>query len=351
MCAKPLAGRLAIVAVMLSLATSACIFGGGGASGVKPPPKADATLTGRVGVVIATNTPSLRRHADSRGDKGVVVLFVQPGGPADRAGIEQGDVITEIDGEPSTNAEYGVVQLRSENGADRRLAVVRKNGDKREVRVRARIPGNVDLIDLYDPLIDRDPDDALLRYLRAQAQPASRFDEAIDDLDRALDIDDKFVEAMILRGEKSWGRSRQLQNDDRRESELLSDALNDWRAALETEGENTRALTNVAQSSALLNQAAPARRAAGRALELDERLPTAYYALGQAELVSRNYAEAAKSARSAIDLNPFDVRYYELLGQAFKRLDRVDDCEETMQSIIGLLSAAQDRARMLRICL
>ncbi len=278
-------------------------------------------------------------------------MFVQDRGPGDRAGIESGDVITEIDGDSSTNAEYGVVQLRSKDGARRQLTVVKNNGDRENATVQARVPGRVDLVDVYSGLIDNDPDDAVLRYLRAQARPTSDFDESVDDLDRALEIDDEFAEALILRAERRWTQSRNASRSNDERETLVGDALTDWRDALEIEENNTRALASVAQASAVLNQIPSAKNFAQKALDVDDRLPTAHYALGLSELAEQHDAEAAEAARRAIELNPFDVRFYELLGRTFKRLDRVDDCQETIEAILGLINSSQDRARLLRTCI
>jgi tetratricopeptide (TPR) repeat protein len=228
---------------------------------------------------------------------------------------------------------------------------VRRNGDKQTVTVRARVPGRVDLVDIYTPMIEDEPDDPVLRYLRAQAQPSSEYDDAIDDLDHALEIDERFAEALDLRGEKNWTRSRDSSfSDDRRET-YAREALQDWADALKFESKNTRALSSVAQANALVNQTETAKQTAQKALGIDERLPTAYYALGLSEIVAGRDAEAAEAARKAIELNPFDVRYYELLGRAFKRLDRIDDCQETLTAITGLINNAQDRASLLHTCI
>lgn len=337
-----------VAPLVLALATSSCIFNRGPASGIDPPPNADPGLTARVGLVIATNSESFQRLTDAPDDGGVVVLFVQPQGPADGQGVERGDVITEVDGEPSPNAELAVVQLRSRPDQSRRLTVVKRNGDERTVSIEAKVPGNVNLRSLYAPLIEANQEDPILRFLRAQA--GGPFEESVADTRRALELNNQFVEARSLQAELLWNQSRQnqqLSQEDRRR--LAQQALTDWTAALRLDSDNTRVLVSRAQALAQIGNAATAKRDAETARGEDELFPGAHYAFGLAEAVARNYEEAAGPARRAIELNPYDIRYYELLGLIYKRLEREDDCTKTMEAIADLLDQS-NRERVLRIC-
>ena len=64
-----------------------------------------------------------RRHRP-RPPSGAEVQTVVPGGPADRAGIKQGDVITRVDGEPVQEPSDVV-------GGDRRQQARRQSRDRR----------------------------------------------------------------------------------------------------------------------------------------------------------------------------------------------------------------------------
>lgn len=337
------------VAAAAAVLLPAC--GGTPAGTVKPPRPADGSLTGRVGVVVATNSPSLRAHVRGAADQGVIVLFVQPDGPAARAGIRIGDVITNIDETPSTNSELAVVLLRAKPNDTRRLEVVRAGGARETVRVTARLPGRVDLRSLYGPLIVDRPDDPVLRFLRASAtDPIGGFSRAIADLNRALDVDSRFVEALSLRAEVRWQASRLTTTARAKRTEYARAALLDWDAAAKIDNRNTRTLVGVAQAFNQVNQTDRARRVAEAALRVDDRIPAGYYALGYARWASGKNVEAAEPARKAIGLNPFDVRYYELLGSVFRRLDRADDCRTTINSIVRLLPNSSERQSLLKIC-
>jgi len=53
---------------------------------------------GYLGVGLTELTPELRAHFGVPGDAGTMVSRVEPGSPADRAGIKVGDILTRIDG-------------------------------------------------------------------------------------------------------------------------------------------------------------------------------------------------------------------------------------------------------------
>ena len=60
---------------------------------------------------------------------------VVPGGPADRAGIRAGEVITEVDGERVEGAEELIVRIRSHSPGDRLTLTVERDGERRTVRL------------------------------------------------------------------------------------------------------------------------------------------------------------------------------------------------------------------------
>jgi hypothetical protein len=53
---------------------------------------------GYLGVSLTDLTPELRTHFGAPEDAGVMVSRVEPGSPADKAGLEVGDILTRIDG-------------------------------------------------------------------------------------------------------------------------------------------------------------------------------------------------------------------------------------------------------------
>ncbi len=327
------------------------VVSGCGEGGVKPPDPPDPGRTARVGVVVGTNSLSFRTLTGTADARGVVVLYAQPGGPADKAGIERGDLITSVDGQPATNAELAVVELRSHPREERTIGVVHRGGRSARLRVLAQVPAPTDLRAAYTALIDQAPNDPLLHLLRGQADvPFSEYASSIRDLDRAIVLDSRFVEAYAVRAERRWDIGRELPAGTPRRIAIVRQALGDWSTALRLDGQNTLALTGAAQAFSQLNRADAGLASARAAVKIDDRLPSAHYAWGLAEVTVNHPAQAAVEGRKAIDLNPYDVRYYELLATAFRRLNKPDDCTKTLNAIFTLMSDTQTKARLLHIC-
>src|ERR1044072_6197852 len=64
-------------------------------------------------------------------DKGAAGAPVTPGGPGDKAGIEAGDVITEVDGVRVHSGQELIVKIRSHRPGDRLRLTLERDGDAR----------------------------------------------------------------------------------------------------------------------------------------------------------------------------------------------------------------------------
>ncbi|MDY6920666.1 MAG: DegQ family serine endoprotease [Pseudomonadota bacterium] len=99
---------------------------------------------GQLGVIIQDLTPELAQAFDLDGTQGVVISEVQEDSAADKAGLQQGDVIIEFDGKPMRSA----AQLRNAVGVHKvgdkvRIKVVR-DGDEKIIKARiGESQGNV----------------------------------------------------------------------------------------------------------------------------------------------------------------------------------------------------------------
>ena len=67
---------------------------------------------GRIGIAIQDVTPGLSQALELATDRGALVTQIEPGSPAEQAGIQPGDVIVEIDGKPIDDT----ADLRNEIG-------------------------------------------------------------------------------------------------------------------------------------------------------------------------------------------------------------------------------------------
>ena len=92
-------------------------------------------VRGWMGVAIQDVTPAMREALALKEAKGVLVSEVTPGSPAERAGIERGDVIVEADGQPVTDSRsfrMHIAQAKPESKV--RIGLLRGES-KREVTV------------------------------------------------------------------------------------------------------------------------------------------------------------------------------------------------------------------------
>ena len=95
---------------------------------------------GQIGVVIQDLTPDLAEALGLSAEAGAVVSEVRPGSPAEKAGLQPGDVIVAVDGRPVKSA----TDLRNriglaERGSTVRLSVIR-DGERIEVPVQVGAP-------------------------------------------------------------------------------------------------------------------------------------------------------------------------------------------------------------------
>ena len=92
---------------------------------------------GRLGISMQDLTPKLARALGVKADNGVVITQVQPGSPAARAGLREGDVVVELDGHPMRNAVEMRAQLAvTPAGQVIELRVLRASA---ELKIRVRI--------------------------------------------------------------------------------------------------------------------------------------------------------------------------------------------------------------------
>ncbi len=67
--------------------------------------KSGKVSRGYMGALLGSLTPELAPQFGLKNDKGALVSQVTPGGPAEKAGLKMGDVVTGIDGKPVNNAD------------------------------------------------------------------------------------------------------------------------------------------------------------------------------------------------------------------------------------------------------
>jgi predicted metalloprotease with PDZ domain len=133
----------------------------------------------RLGLEVENLTPELRKFLDAPEDAGVLVARVDPGSPAEQAGIQVGDVLYEAGGERiDGHPELVWLALRAPENEKLRLVLYRK-GEKLEVellpRGGPRIPDQDEIFRQGSPV---------MRELREQLR---QLEKRIEELEKRLD--------------------------------------------------------------------------------------------------------------------------------------------------------------------
>jgi serine protease Do len=91
---------------------------------------------GKIGVTIQPITSELAASLGLTEVRGVIVSAVESGGPADRAGIRQGDVITAIDGKPVEDSNGLRNYIASTQPGTELTLTVRRDSAEQQLRVK-----------------------------------------------------------------------------------------------------------------------------------------------------------------------------------------------------------------------
>jgi serine protease Do len=83
--------------------------------------------TSSLGLTVQPLTPEIAKELEVKQPVGVVVSRVEPSGPADGAGMQRGDVITEVDRKPVTSVE-DFEKLTSGSGGTQVLLKIQRSG-------------------------------------------------------------------------------------------------------------------------------------------------------------------------------------------------------------------------------
>jgi len=98
---------------------------------------------GYLGVMIQDVTPVLARKLELKDQKGALVGDVVPKGPADKAGIEAGDIVLEVNGKPVTDSRHLRLQIARVKPGDSVPVKVLRDGSTKKFEVTVKeLPGS-----------------------------------------------------------------------------------------------------------------------------------------------------------------------------------------------------------------
>ena len=344
---RPTRARWLVGAFTLLMTATAC-FGGGGsanpgkdAAGLRsareadPPEQVDPKASAQPGLVLSTNSRTWAKLIDAHEGKGAVVLFVQPGGPSDGKGIARGDLLTAVDGTAVVNHEAGIALLRSRPGQKRDLKFVQRDGTERTVTIEARNPRGAQLRSYLNPMVTANANDAVLRFLRAQASNGT-YAQNLADVNEALRLQPQFVEAMTLKASLQWDHRT---TDRRNALRLVNEALAGWKSALDIDPSNATALSVRSTAYTSLGRGQRGKEDADKTLSIDDSYPRGYFALALAETQLRDPRAALGPAAAAVKLNPYNYQYFSLLASTFKRVGKRAECNKTADAMTPFLNA------------
>jgi membrane-associated protease RseP (regulator of RpoE activity) len=90
---------------------------------------------GYLGVGLTELTPELRAHFGAPDDQGVMVSKVEPGSPAEKAGIKVGDVLTSVDGQEVETSWDVMLKVRGLDDGQQVPVEVWRNGKAQSLTV------------------------------------------------------------------------------------------------------------------------------------------------------------------------------------------------------------------------
>ncbi|MBO8137961.1 MAG: trypsin-like peptidase domain-containing protein [Desulfotomaculum sp.] len=88
-----------------------------------------------MGVQIQTVTPEIAKYLGIKQEWGALIAGVVPGSPADKAGLQRGDVITGLDGKTIKNSDELIEIIKSKDVGDTLKVEAIRNGQKLELYV------------------------------------------------------------------------------------------------------------------------------------------------------------------------------------------------------------------------
>jgi serine protease Do len=95
-----------------------------------------------LGITVQNLTPEIAQELGLKKSQGVVVTKVETGSPADEAGLQEGDIIRQINRKPVKNADDFIEQTAKAKGQDNILLYIQRGNSHLYAAVKPEIKPN-----------------------------------------------------------------------------------------------------------------------------------------------------------------------------------------------------------------
>jgi PDZ domain-containing protein/tetratricopeptide repeat protein len=292
------------------------------------------------GTVILTNEPSwglfLKRGQESGG---ALVLEVLPDTPASASGLQPGDVISWIDGIDVSNHEQLLVAFRDGDSPVHDMKVTKVDGTTADIEAELVPPDGFSLLNYLETKIATSPD-PVTRYLLA---------EQVADDTRALELirsviteHPTFAEGHALLARRLMDKVEASSVGATAAEFAPSPDIDELTTAIDTAVELDPKAASIyrarSQIFLTLGDGASAEADASTALQMDDQSAETHYLLGTSRLTLGKYEDAIERLHLAVQLNPFEPKYYVNLALCYRSLGREPDAKSTLGAAKTLVS-------------
>jgi tetratricopeptide (TPR) repeat protein len=293
------------------------------------------------GTIILTNEPSwgifLKRGQNA---SGALVLDVLPDTPAKAAGLVAGDVITGIDGSDVNNHEQLLVAFRNDKTTEHDMKVKRVDGNTIDVKAKLIPAGSFSLLSYLQTKFAASPD-PITRYLLAEQEPD--VTKAMDILNALIAEHPDFAEGYALLARRLLDRVETnatggTTGADFVPSTDIQDMTTAINKAVSLDPQAPSIYRERSQINLSLGDAANAEADASKALQMDEMSAETQYLLGTSRLTLGRATEAIEGLHLAVQLDPFEPRYYINLAVCYRGLNRESDAKTTIAAAKSLVT-------------
>lgn len=301
------------------------------------------------GTVILTNEASWGAFL-TRGQQslGALVLEVLPGTPASKLGLQKGDVISGIDGVEVNNQEQLLVAFR-DNGTNQHQLKIRKvDGATVDIDARLVPSTGFSLLGYLETKVASSPD-PVTRYLLAEQLPDN--DRAIEMIRGLLAEFPDFAEGHALLARRLLDKIEAAGAGGATAAEMVpSTQLQEMTGAINRAIQLDPGGASIYRASSQIylsmGDGARAERDAQKALSIDDSSAEAQYLLGTSRLTLGRYPEALEMLYTAVQMNPFEPKYYVNLALCYRGLRRESDAQATFDAAKSLVSDPAVRQRL-----